>query len=129
MASLNPSLQTEFTRALKSRYRELWSSVQRELASAQPYAALAGETHDLEDEAVADLLVDIDLALIHRNIGEMRDIEAALERILDQSYGVCTDCGADIDPERLHAWPTAKRCLECQTRYERLHTPTRGPTL
>lgn len=129
MAILAPSQLTEFSRTLKRNYRELWDDVQRGLANARPYAELAGEVHDLEDEATADVLVDVNLADIHRRIGEMRDIEAALQRILEQSYGICTDCGADVAVERLRAWPTAKRCHDCQARYERLHQSTRGPTL
>ena len=129
MTGLTSSQQIEFNRTLKDRYRELWSKVQRELAAAQPYGVLAGETHDREDEATADLLVDIDLALIHRDIGEMRDIEAALERILQQSYGTCSDCGTRIELPRLRAWPTAKRCHGCQVRHEQRHASTRGPTL
>lgn len=129
MTHLTQALLTDFTRTLKSRYRELWADVQNDLANARPYAELAGEAHDREDEATADVLVDVNLADIHLRIGEMRDIEAALQRILDRSYGTCTDCAADIALERLRAWPTAKRCRDCQARYERLHQSTRGPTL
>jgi RNA polymerase-binding protein DksA len=129
MPPLSQQQYTGFTRILKRRYREVWGDVQRELANAVPYADIAGEAHDLEDQATADVLVDINLADIHRNIGEMRDIEAALERIVGQSYGVCLDCGADIGEQRLQAWPTALRCLPCQTSYERLHASTRGPSL
>jgi len=129
MPSLNQQQRTEFTRILKRRYRELWSDIQREVGSSAPYSEIAGEARDLEDDATADVLVDVNLADIHRNIGEMRDIEAALERILGGSYGICTECSTDIGTERLHAWPTAKRCQPCQVRYERTHATTRGTTL
>lgn len=119
MPPLSQEQSTEFSRILKSRYRELWGDVQRELANAQPYSDIAGETHDLEDQATADVLVDINLADIHRDIGEMRDIESALERIIERSYGTCSDCGGDIGLDRLRAWPTAKRCQPCQGLHER----------
>lgn len=32
--------------------------------------------------------------------------------------GLCCDCGIDIEPRRLEAYPTAKRCLGCQQEYE-----------
>lgn len=129
MSAISQEKRAEFTVILKRRYRELWSDIQRELAAAAPYGEIAGETHDLEDEATADLLVDINLADIHRNIGEMRDIEAALERIAARSYGTCCDCSEDIARERLRAWPTAKRCQPCQQRFERQHASSQGPKL
>ena len=40
---------------------------------------------------------------------------AALERIQVGTYGICTDCGISIPPARLNAYPTAKRCVDCQS--------------
>lgn len=127
--AIDAGKRAEFTIKLKRRYRELWADVQRELGEAQPYQTLAGETHDAEDEATADVLVDLNLADIHRDIVEMRDVEAALKRIVDHSYGCCSDCGDGIPLERLRAYPTAKRCRPCQQRYERTHVRTAGPKL
>ena len=56
-------------------------------------------------------LADLNLAIVDRHVLELRDIEAARARIADRTYGACVDCGDDIAPERLRAWPTAKRCL------------------
>ena len=39
-------------------------------------------------------------------------------RMAAGSYGSCTDCGADIDFERLHAKPSVVRCTTCQRRHE-----------
>jgi RNA polymerase-binding transcription factor len=44
---------------------------------------------------------------------EIRQIRAALQRIAEGSYGVCTRCGEDIDPKRLRALPTATTCISC----------------
>ena len=49
---------------------------------------------------------------------ELGDIEAALERIQAGTYGHCTDCGVSIPPARLSAYPTAKRCIACQSAAE-----------
>ncbi|HVJ22771.1 MAG TPA: TraR/DksA C4-type zinc finger protein [Burkholderiales bacterium] len=77
---------------------------------------LKGDTarvrENLEDEAVPDL---------SRDDAELRDIEAALRRLDDGSYGVCTDCGVEIGFERLHAEPEAARCLDCQRRHEKTY--------
>lgn len=121
----------ELTIKLKRRYRRLWTEIRTELkrADAENYQDTAGETHDAGDQATADVVMDINLADVHRDIGEMREIEAALTRIVDGSYGTCSDCGDEIPVERLHANPAAARCARCQRRYEQLHMPTVGPSL
>jgi DnaK suppressor protein len=49
----------------------------------------------------------------------LRDIEAAVSAIDDQSYGACADCGDEIPLARLQAQPLATRCASCQQRVER----------
>jgi RNA polymerase-binding transcription factor DksA len=56
--------------------------------------------------------------MIGRHVDELRDIEAARERMADGTYGRCVDCGEDIDVERLRAYPTARRCVRDQRRVE-----------
>ena len=57
-------------------------------------------------------------------------IDAALARISNGDYGVCADCGTDIDPRRLGALPFALLCTDCATRRERgLAREAEGPTL
>jgi DnaK suppressor protein len=50
---------------------------------------------------------------------ELLQIDAALARVEAGEYGVCADCGTDIDPRRLAALPYALLCTECATRRER----------
>lgn len=50
---------------------------------------------------------------------ELEQIDAALARLDAGEYGVCRDCGQDIDPRRLAALPYALLCTECATRRER----------
>jgi DnaK suppressor protein len=58
--------------------------------------------------------------MVMRESQELQDIEAALARIGDGSYGNCIDCGGEIGRARLKAYPTAERCLPCQEKNERL---------
>ena len=90
---------------------------------------LADRVNDLEDDSVADLIVDLDLAEIDRDLEELRDVEAALERIKQQSYGVCVDGQESIPYERLTAYPTAKRCVPCQRMHEKTYAHKATPTL
>ena len=50
--------------------------------------------------------------------GELKDIEDALRRLDQGSYGVCEACGKPIDPERLEAKPWARYCIADQARVE-----------
>lgn len=84
----------------------------------EEYIGLAGQVHDSGDESIADMLLGIDLSQRGRELTEMQDVEAALERIQGDVYGICTDCGDPIDRARIEAYPTAKRCIRCQTRHE-----------
>lgn len=43
----------------------------------------------------------------------LRDINSALEKIANGTYGVCENCGKEIGQERLQAFPEAKTCLKC----------------
>ena len=44
---------------------------------------------------------------------EIRQIEAALSRIDDGTFGFCVACGDEIAPERLEVVPHAARCRKC----------------
>ena len=110
-----------FRDTLEGRFREVREHIRQVLLQSdeENYIELAGRVHDVEEESVADLLVDVSLANIDRDVGEIRDIDAALRRIAVGSYGVCSECGEVIDAARLEAYPTAKRCRPCQETYEK----------
>jgi len=40
-------------------------------------------------------------------------IDAALARIKQGTYGICTACGDNIAEKRLNALPFAEQCIEC----------------
>jgi DnaK suppressor protein len=44
---------------------------------------------------------------------EMSEIDAALARIADGSYGQCEVCGGAIGRDRLRALPAVRRCVTC----------------
>ena len=121
MASLIKGQLTELRRRLQQRHTELRSEIREELLEADEsrYADLAGRVHDTGEESVADLLSDLDIARIDRQVLEVRRIEAALRRLDMGVYGVCRDCDGDIGYERLRSQPFAERCLACQEQHEK----------
>jgi DnaK suppressor protein len=49
----------------------------------------------------------------------LTQIEEALQRMEDEEFGVCTNCGNDIQPKRLEALPWVRYCITCQDLFER----------
>ncbi len=128
---LNDHQLLEFKTLLKERFCDLREEIRQELLRSddQHFIDLAGQVHDLEEESVADLLVDLNLAILDLHIEEIREIDAALIRIAQGSYGVCSDCSVEITAERLNAYLTARRCTPCQSSYEHNHLGPEGHTL
>lgn len=48
----------------------------------------------------------------------LRDIDKALERIENKTYGICKYCHKPINPKRLLARPVASACVECKTKLQ-----------
>lgn len=120
MPELSEKQLQQLQQRLRNRREELREIIHRELANAsrEDYTELAGMVHDAGDESFAELLRGINLTTRARELDEIRDVEAALERIRNGTYGRCLDCGDAITYERLDAYPTAKRCITCQSRHE-----------
>jgi DnaK suppressor protein len=47
--------------------------------------------------------------------GRLSEIDSALARLDDGSYGICADCGKEIPPRRLEVYPFAILCVQCQS--------------
>ena len=121
------SLQT----AMRARQIQLREEIRQALikSDSEHYLQIADSVRELEDESFADLIVDVGLAEIDRDLDELRAIDAALLRVADGSYGVCAACDRPIDVKRLNLTPQALRCIDCQTIFERTHFQKTGHTL
>jgi DnaK suppressor protein len=69
---------------------------------------------DIADAAFAADAMAISGAIIGSEIAEYNHIIAAITKIDDGTYGICTDCANKIRPERLEAMPYTLRCINCQ---------------
>ena len=54
------------------------------------------------------------LSLLEQLEDQLADVNKALNRIEEGTYGICTNCGEAIMPERLEALPYAELCINCQ---------------
>lgn len=77
--------------------------------------AAAHDVRSFDDRAQAISERNDEFAMNEHETAELNDIDAALERIKTGTYGICTDCGVNIPDARLNAYPTAKRCIDCQS--------------
>ncbi|HEU5245283.1 MAG TPA: TraR/DksA C4-type zinc finger protein [Gaiellaceae bacterium] len=72
----------------------------------------------LAETATATLGREIDYTLGDNAEQVLSEIDAALVRIEDGTYGTCVNCGQEIPRERLEANPWASLCIDCKRRSE-----------
>jgi DnaK suppressor protein len=84
---------------------------------------------DSVDLSVQDLNKEIALRLGERSSQTVADIDQALLRMKEGSYGLCARCGKPIDERRLEALPTARYDATCQAIIESANGEDDLPTL
>ena len=88
-------------------------------------AELLGDLHEIEDALDDPVPKDWEDAAVERqsdevlealgaqDLAEIRQIDAALRRIEDGTYGICVKCGEEISQARLEALPATPFCKVC----------------
>ena len=61
----------------------------------------------------------LELADLRAEQERERGIKAAQQALLQEGREDCVACGAEIEPERREAMPSARRCIDCQTELEK----------
>ncbi len=89
---------------------------------------LPGEINfpDMGDQATAETDRNFMLRLRDRERMLLKKIEETIERIDNNSYGICTACGNEIDIKRLVARPVTDLCIDCKIRQEEEEKITEG---
>jgi DnaK suppressor protein len=59
-----------------------------------------------------------DVSLARQLKRSLEDVERALSKFDDGTYGICETCGTIIELARLEALPSARLCMQCQSRRE-----------
>jgi len=116
---------SEFRALLKAERERLLEEVRDKLAASGEDAGFVSQSKITDDDGLANAAAEVEVTLVMRESRELQEIDAALARIGDGSFGNCCDCGNDIDHARLKASPEARRCLPCQERYERAQSQLR----
>jgi DnaK suppressor protein len=87
----------------------LYDEAGEETAFDNHLADTATETYDRE----------LEYSLEENSERVLAEIDGALKRIGEGTYGICTNCGTQIPEERLEALPWATLCIGCQRDQER----------
>lgn len=82
------------------------------------FTEISGGVRDPGDESMAVQVSDLTISSLEKEIGALHETDAALARMEEGVYGICETCGGEIPLERLKAYPTARRCTDCQARIE-----------
>ena len=122
-AWLPPSTPRELASALAYERDRIESSLraltdaERSLGASQAEEGAAlGQPADVASDLAEE---ELDLGLEEAARVRLAEIEAALRRIADGSYGLCEGCGDGLEVGRLRALPWARRCLRCASRPSR----------
>ena len=124
---MNSEKLQRFRNTLLQQLREHVRLVSEEQAAAID----AGEDGAKEsaDLSLRDLIQELALQLGERESQMVADIDQALLRIDEGSYGQCARCGKPIDERRLEALPTARYDAACQAAIEQAMGMSATPTL
>ena len=106
---------TEAEKRLISRGRKLLNQIELQRWLSTRCSENLGDEADTARE-VSETELALSVAEIRSS--EVAEIEEALRRIVDGTYGVCDVCGEPIPAARLRAAPSARLCLPCQKKSE-----------
>ncbi|MFA6147399.1 MAG: TraR/DksA family transcriptional regulator [bacterium] len=107
---------------LKKREDLVLEISRRSKASTESAAQDIG---DILDSVSEERTRELDLILTDREKRKLAQIDDALDRIEENTYGLCEECGVKIPKARLKVLPFAKYCVECQEKNEREEKYTR----
>lgn len=73
---------------------------------------------DPTDQATMETDRNFDLRIRDRERKLIKKIDQALNRVKDNSFGICESCGGGISVKRLQARPVTTLCIDCKTSQE-----------
>ena len=111
----------EMKTRLKAKRAELRESIAN-LTEAHPEPVGPIEasegSQEFEDVAVDFLEMQQEQSILVNQQALLTEVEDALKRIEDGTYGICVNCGRPIPEERLEAMPWAARDVKCEEQLE-----------
>ena len=103
-----------FKNLLLARKEEILKSIKDTKEEGRDYST--NEVGDSVDIASNSYEREVLFELTDNERKQLSEIDAALQRIEDKTFGECADCGGKISQERLEAIPTATLCIACKSK-------------
>ena len=75
---------------------------------------------DSADLSSQDMDQGIDYSLLEMKYEQYKDIADAFRKLQNNTYGLCEECGEEIDIKRLQVNPLARYCISCKTKKEEI---------
>lgn len=97
----------------EEQIREQRRRLRQRLATANGEDMQEQAPDDEGAAATRNLIEDLELDTRQRRFKLLSDIEFALQRLKEGTYGICESCGEEISERRLQALPWAQLCLDC----------------
>ncbi|HHL39500.1 MAG TPA: hypothetical protein ENJ37_03235 [Deltaproteobacteria bacterium] len=113
-----PSFTEEMIARLEAEKQQILQEVAQKMRSESDTHKF--EIGDIYDIASSERERELALTLGNRDREKIAEIEDALERLRDGTYGDCEECGEPITEGRLRVMPFTRLCVECKSRDERL---------
>ncbi|HEX6798724.1 MAG TPA: TraR/DksA family transcriptional regulator [Ktedonobacterales bacterium] len=123
MAAIRHRLESERTRLEAEIYDHTQGNAV--VYPMDPVSDSNGISSDQADDADAVENAERMNAITRNSQVLLNQVNAALHRIAEGTYGTCVNCGGEIAPRRLQALPYATLCIECQGKAE--HTAQQQP--
>lgn len=118
MSTLTPSYLRRMEARLIERRNELDARLHAAVLAAIGDPAEATEVRDFKDAAADESDAALDEVELAQASRERDEIQAAVRRIHEGTYGDCAECGRPIPVHRLEALPAAEFCADCQRQRE-----------
>jgi DnaK suppressor protein len=75
---------------------------------------------DSADMSSQDMDQGIDSSLLEMKYEQYKDIADAFRKLQNKTFGLCEECGEEIDIKRLQVNPLARYCISCKTKKEEI---------
>ena len=111
-----------------THFRTILRESQRESPNgAQSREVLATDTSPDELDRIQNSYErDYAIGSLERQAARMREVQNAIHRLDEGSFGVCASCEEEIHPKRLAALPWARFCIACQEAEDRTQKTRRN---
>jgi DnaK suppressor protein len=126
--AMAPERREALHRMLMDRRQELMKEITGNLGASltEDQRRRLESAMDVGDQSLMDLDRELGISLMEMRNKRRQLIDDALARLEDGTYGLCDECGVEINEKRLAAVPFAKLCVACQSKQELIEKIEKG---